>query len=117
MMAVAVLSTPASMTAEQYHQITEHLDAARTGPPPGRRFHVCFGHGDHLMVFDVWDSLEELDAFTATRGDLAAAGGVATQRATIIWIEKRGASSWSRLETGSDCHRRRGQIARVLSRR
>ena len=65
-MAVAVLSTPASMTAEQYHRITEHLDASRTGPPPGRRFHACFGHGDHLMVFDVWDSPEELDAFTAT---------------------------------------------------
>ena len=65
-MAVAVLSAPASMTAEQYHRITEHLDASRTGPPPGRRFHACFGHGDHLMVFDVWDSPEELDAFTAT---------------------------------------------------
>ena len=65
-MAVAVLSAPASMTVEQYHRISEHLDASRTGPPPGRRFHACFGHGDHLMVFDVWDSIEELDAFTAT---------------------------------------------------
>ena len=65
-MAVAVLSTPASMTAEQYHRIIERLDSLRTGPPPGRRFHACFGHGDHLMVFDVWDSIEELDAFTAT---------------------------------------------------
>ena len=37
-----------------------------TGPPPGRRFHACFGHGDRLMVFDVWDSPEVLDAFTAT---------------------------------------------------
>ena len=65
-MAVAVLSTPTSMTAEQYRRISEHLDASRTGPPPGRRFHACFGHGDHLMVFDVWDSPEDLDAFTAT---------------------------------------------------
>ena len=65
-MAVAVLSAPASMTAEQYHRISEHLDASRTGPPPGRRLHVCFGRDDHLMVFDVWDSPEDLDAFTAT---------------------------------------------------
>jgi hypothetical protein len=65
-MAVAVLSDPVSMTVEQYHRITEHLNASRTGPPPGRRFHACFGHGDHLMVFDVWDSTEALDAFTAT---------------------------------------------------
>ena len=65
-MAVAVLSAPASMTAEQYHRISERVDASRTGPPPGRRFHACFGHGDQLMVFDVWDSVEELDAFAAT---------------------------------------------------
>ena len=65
-MAVAVLSTPASLTAEQYHRITEHLDASRTGPPPGRRFHACFGHDDHLMLFDVWDSPADLDAYTAT---------------------------------------------------
>jgi hypothetical protein len=65
-MTVAVLSTPASMTAEQYHRISEHVDGSRTGPPPGRRLHACFGHGDHLMVFDVWDSIEELDAFTMT---------------------------------------------------
>jgi hypothetical protein len=64
-MAVAALSTPASMTAEQYHRITEQLDASRGGPPPGRRFHACCGHGDQLMVFDVWDSPEQLDAFTA----------------------------------------------------
>jgi hypothetical protein len=71
-MAVAVLSTPASMTAEQYHRITDHLDASRTGRPPGRRFHVCFGHGDHLMVFDVWNSPEELDAFAATLAPILA---------------------------------------------
>jgi hypothetical protein len=72
-MAVAVLSAPASMTAEQYHRISEHLDASRTATPPGRRFHACFGHGDHLMVFDVWDSPEELDAFTATLMPILAA--------------------------------------------
>ena len=65
-MTVAVLSAPASMTAAQYHRISEHLDASRNGSPPGRRFHACFGHGDQLMVFDVWDTIEELDAFTTT---------------------------------------------------
>ncbi len=72
-MAIAVWSAPATMTAEQYHRITERFDAAGTGPPPGRRFHACFGQGDHLMVFDVWDSLEELDAFTAALMPILAA--------------------------------------------
>ena len=65
-MAVAVLSTPASMTVEQYQRVTEQLHASRAGTPPGQRFHACFGHGDHLMMFDVWDNIEDLDAFTAT---------------------------------------------------
>jgi len=65
-MAVATLSAPVSMTAEQYHRISEHMEAVGTGPPPGRRFHACFGHSDHLIVFDVWDSVEQFDAFTAT---------------------------------------------------
>ena len=32
-MAVAVLSALASMSAEQYYRITEHLDASRTATP------------------------------------------------------------------------------------
>ena len=32
-MAVAVLSAPASMTAEQYHRLSEHVDTS----PPARR--------------------------------------------------------------------------------
>ena len=65
-MAVAFLSTPASMTAEQYDRIIKQLEASGAGAPPGRRFHACFGPGDHLMVFDVWDSVEEFQAFGTT---------------------------------------------------
>jgi hypothetical protein len=62
-MVVAVLSTPASMTAEQYDRVIKQLDASGGGDPPGRRFHACFGPADHLTVFDVWDSAEEFEAF------------------------------------------------------
>ena len=65
-MAVAFLSTPASMTAEQYDRIIKQLEASGAGAPLGRRFHACFGPGDHLMVFDVWDSVEEFQAFGTT---------------------------------------------------
>lgn len=58
-MAVAVLSAPVSMTAEQYDRVIKQLGAAGAGDPPGRRLHACFGQDDHLMVFDVWDSVEE----------------------------------------------------------
>src|SRR5688572_12637357 len=65
-MAVAVLSTPASMTAAQYDRVSERLQATGADHPPGRRFHVCFGQGDHMMVFDVWDSTAHLQSFTTT---------------------------------------------------
>jgi len=65
-MAVAFLSTPASLTAEQYDRVTKQLDASGAGDPPGRRFHACFGPADHLTVFDVWDSAEQLQAFGIT---------------------------------------------------
>ncbi|SRR6266511_3576899 len=65
-MAVAVLSAPVSMTAEQYDRVIKQLDAAGAGDPPGRRLHACFGQGDHLMVFDVWDSADRFEAFGET---------------------------------------------------
>ena len=65
-MAVAVLSTPASMTTAQYDRVSERLEATGAGAPPGRRFHVCIGQGDHLIVFDVWDSVDDLQAFAST---------------------------------------------------
>ena len=65
-MAVAFLSTPASMTAEQYDRVITQLEGSGAGAPSGRRFHACVGQGDHLTVFELWDSLEEFQAFGVT---------------------------------------------------
>ena len=62
-MAVAVLSAPVSMTAEQYDRVLQQLEAAGAGDPPGRRFHACVGQGDHLVVFEVWESGDDCAAF------------------------------------------------------
>jgi len=73
MMTVALVSTPSSMTAEQYRRVSAHLDAAGAGTPPGRRFHTCVGDGDQLTMIDVWDSVDELRTFTATLMPILAA--------------------------------------------
>jgi hypothetical protein len=65
-MAVALLFTPASMTVEQYDRVTTLLKASGSDAPPGRRFHACFGPAGHLTVFEVWDSVDELETFGAT---------------------------------------------------
>ena len=40
--------------------------AAGAGTPPGRLHHICFGSGDKLQVFDIWESQQAFDAFGET---------------------------------------------------
>ena len=65
-MAIALVFTPASMTAAHYDDVIKRLEAAGAGAPPGRLYHVCFGSGDRLRVVDVWESQETFDAFGRT---------------------------------------------------
>ncbi len=52
-----------SMNQQQYNDILKALEAAGAGSPKGRLYHSCFGEGDKLMVFDVWESQATFDAF------------------------------------------------------
>ena len=62
-MAIAVVFTPPSMSAKQYDEIIRKLERAGAGKPKGRRQHVCYGSGDQLRVFDIWESPESVEAF------------------------------------------------------
>lgn len=62
-MALAIVFTPSSMTAEKYEEIIRRLEAAGAGSPAGRLYHVCYGSSDGLQVTDVWDSMETFDEF------------------------------------------------------
>ena len=65
-MAIAIYFNPESMSASQYDEVIKRLDAAGQGKPKGRTHHSTFGPDDHLMVYDVWDSQEDFDAFGQT---------------------------------------------------
>ena len=58
-MAIAVYLNPPSMSAAQYDEVMSRLDAAGAGTPAGRLYHVCFGSGDKLQLFEVWESQED----------------------------------------------------------
>ena len=62
-MAIGVYFPPNSMNAQQYDEINKQLAAAGAASPKGRSYHSAFGPSDHLMVFDVWDSQADFDAF------------------------------------------------------
>ncbi len=65
-MAVGMYFSPQSMTAAQYDQIMQRLEQAGAAAPKGRTFHSCFGSGGKLMVFDIWESQADFEAFGPT---------------------------------------------------
>jgi len=65
-MALGIYFRPTSMSAAQYDDTIKRLDKAGAGKPKGRLYHICFGAGDGLQVFDIWESQEDFDKFGAT---------------------------------------------------
>lgn len=65
-MAVCVYFSPESLTQQQYDESLSQLRAAGPFPPAGMQHHSCFGEDGHLMVFEVWESAEQMEAFVAT---------------------------------------------------
>ena len=65
-MALGVYFSPKSMNTQQCDTCIRKLEAAGAGKPAGRLYHACFGGGDKLAVFDVWDSQQSFDRFGET---------------------------------------------------
>jgi hypothetical protein len=76
LMAIAVYLHPPSMGAEQYDEIVRRLDEAGAATPPGRLHHSCFGTGNALMMYEIWDSQEAFAAYAETLGPIVQAAGV-----------------------------------------
>jgi hypothetical protein len=55
-----------TMAGHQYDQAVKRLRKAGAAHPPGRQYHVCFGTGDSVSVFDVWTSQAAFDKFGKT---------------------------------------------------
>ena len=57
---------PNGFTSAKYHDVLKQLEAAGAGAPKGRSHHICFGDPNNLNVTDVWDSVEDFQAFGET---------------------------------------------------
>jgi len=53
-------------TTAMYNKAISQLNAAGQGSPKGRDYHVCHGDPNDLEVTDVWNSMEEFEAFGKT---------------------------------------------------
>jgi hypothetical protein len=83
-MPIAIYFHPESMSAAQYDEIIKRLDAAGQGKPKGRTHHSTFGPDDHLMVYDVWDSQDDFDAFGKTLMPILTELGVGTGQPDVM---------------------------------
>ena len=75
-MAIAIYVHPKGMTQQQYEEARRRLEEAGQGDPRGRLHHSCFGEDGGLMVYDVWESQEQWDAFGQALAPIATDIGV-----------------------------------------
>jgi hypothetical protein len=83
-MPIAIYFHPEAMSAAQYDEVIKRLDAAGQGKPKGRTHHSTFGPDDHLMVYDVWDSQDDFDAFGKTLMPILTELGVDTGQPDVM---------------------------------
>jgi hypothetical protein len=57
---------PSGFTAAKYDETIKQLSAAGAGSPKGRSYHVCYGDPNGVDITDVWDSMEDFQAFGQT---------------------------------------------------
>ena len=62
-MAVAIYFHPAALSEQQYRETVDDLAAQGDWPPDGLVHHSCFGEGNGLMIYEVWESQAAFDAF------------------------------------------------------
>ena len=57
---------PSGFPLAKYKEVVKQLEAAGAGSPKGRSYHVCYGDTDNVQVTDVWDNMEDFQAFGET---------------------------------------------------
>ena len=62
-MAVVIKFKHAGFTEAKYQDAISKLAAAGQGNPKGRSFHVSYGDSSGVDILDIWESMEEFEAF------------------------------------------------------
>jgi hypothetical protein len=57
---------PSGFPLASYKEVIKRLEAAGAGSPKGRSYHVCYGDANSVQVTDVWDNIEDFEAFGRT---------------------------------------------------
>jgi hypothetical protein len=86
--AIAVYFHIKNMTLDQFNEIHRRLEEAGGGENPHRLHHSCFGEEGDLMVYDIWDSPENFQAFGEVLMPIARAVGVDPGAPAVMPLHK-----------------------------
>lgn len=86
-MAIAVYFQT-NMTLKAFEEIHRRLDDVGQANNPHRIHHSCFGEDGALMVYDVWDSPENTEAFGAVLMPILADVGVDPGEPSVMPLHK-----------------------------
>jgi hypothetical protein len=76
-MSVLARFAPASVTTtEQYDETIRRLERAGDFPPDGLDYHCCFLSDGNVRVSEIWDSLEQFQAFGERLMPMLAEAGI-----------------------------------------
>jgi hypothetical protein len=64
------------MSAAQYDAAMPRIEAAGEFPPDGLEYHVAFNSGGSFRVSEIWDSMEQFEAFGQRLMPLLAESGI-----------------------------------------
>ena len=85
-MSILARFTPTSLTSDKYDESVRRVQAEIGFPPEGLEYHVCFGSEGNLRVSEVWDSLEEFQAFGERLMPLLSEMGIAPGEPEVLEI-------------------------------
>jgi hypothetical protein len=65
-----------NMTAEKYDETIPLIEESGQFPPDGLDYHVAFSSGGSFRVSEIWDSMEQFEAFGQRLMPILAENGV-----------------------------------------
>lgn len=87
-MPIAVYLHPKNLTLKQFEDTHERLRQAGASEPAGRLHHSCIGQDGDLMVYDIWESAENFQAFGETLMPILAELGIDAGQPDIIPVHR-----------------------------
>ena len=64
------------LTSQNYDDTLPIIEASGEFPPDGLEYHVAFSTGDSFRVSEIWDSMEQFEAFGQRLMPILSANGI-----------------------------------------